>query len=175
MPEEPVDPVDVIAELPAVVVPTVADLGGVVEGLAAYHAQFAPLFKRAEQRAGAGIYLRGLLAAEVPRKNVEAMVLRLFGAGLDADRRVRALQQFIGESPWDDAAILTKHQQLVEESLGEDDGVFIIDGSDFAKQGQHSVGVARQWCGATGKKDNCQAGVFLGYASRRGYTLLNRV
>ena len=38
----------------------------------------------------------------------------------------------------------------------------------------HSVGVARQWCGASGKTDNCQAGVYLGYASRRGYTLLDR-
>ena len=117
---------------------------------------------------------RGLLTADVVRKNVEAMVLRLYGAGPDAGRRVRGLQQFIGESPWDDEAILAKHQSLVAESLGEEDGVFIIDGSDFAKQGKHSAGVARQWCGATGKKDNCQAGVFLGYASRKGYTLLDR-
>ena len=169
-----VNPIDLTAELPVVVTPTVADLDGVVEELASYHAQFAPLFRRAEQRAGAKIYLRGLLTADVPRKNVEAMVLCLFGAGADADRRVRALQQFIGESPWDDATILAKHQQLVEESLDEEDGVFIIDGSDFAKQGKHSLGVARQWCGASGKKDNCQAGVFLGYASRKGYTLLDR-
>ncbi len=174
-PVEPmVDAIDLSPELPAVITLRPADLDGVLEELAAYHAQFAPLFKRPEQRLGAQTYLRGLLTADVPRKNVEAMVLRLFGAGLDAERRVRALQQFIGESPWDDRAILAKHQSLVDESLGEDDGVFIIDGSDFAKRGKHSVGVARQWCGATGKKDNCQAGVFLGYASRKGYTLLDR-
>lgn len=168
------DPVDLTAELPSVLALSAADVSGVVEELAAYHAQFAPLFKRPEQRLGAQVYLRGLLTADVPRKNVEAMVLRLFGAGADAERRVRALQQFIGESPWDDEAILAKHQSLVDESLGEDDGVFIIDGSDFPKQGKHSAGVARQWCGARGKKDNCQAGVFLGYASRKGYTLLHR-
>ena len=52
--------------------------------------------------------------------------------------------------------------------------MFILDGSDFAKKGKHSAGVARQWCGATGKKDNCQAGVFLGYSSGKGYTLLDR-
>jgi SRSO17 transposase len=63
---------------------------------------------------------------------------------------------------------------LVNQTLGEDDGVFIIDGSDFPKQGSQSVGVAPQWCGHTGKKDNCQAGVFLGYASRKGATLLDR-
>lgn len=63
---------------------------------------------------------------------------------------------------------------MVEETLGEDDGVLIIDGLDFPKHGQHSAGVAPQWCGNTGKKDNCQAGVFLGYASRKGATLLDR-
>jgi SRSO17 transposase len=169
-----VEPIDVSADLPTIAKLTVTELGDVIAELAAYHAQFAHLFKRSEQRAGAELYLRGLLTADVPRKNVEAMVLRLFGAGPDADRRVRALQQFIGESPWGDEAILAKHQSLVEETLGEDDGVFIIDGSDFPKKGKHSAGVARQWCGATGKKDNCQAGVFLGYASRKGYTLLDR-
>jgi SRSO17 transposase len=174
LPDEPVAPIDLTPELPAVITLTPADVSGVLEELAAYHAQFAPLFKRPEQRAGAEVYLRGLLTADVPRKNVEAMALRLFGVGPDAERRVRALQQFIGESPWDDCAILAKHQRLVDVSLGEDDGVFIIDGSDFAKQGKHSAGVARQWCGASGKKDNCQAGVFLGYASRKGYTLLDR-
>jgi len=102
------------------------------------------------------------------------MVLQLQGAGPDASRRVRGLQQFIGESPWDDRAILARHRQLVDESLGEEDGVFTLDGSDFPKKGKHSAGVARQWCGATGKKDNCQAGVFLGYSSGRGYTLLDR-
>jgi SRSO17 transposase len=176
-PSEPnpgIEPIDLSLELPRVVQLGVGDVGYIVAELAAYHAQFASVFKRPEQRAGAEVYVRGLLTADVPRKNVEAMVLRLFGAGPDADRRVRALQQFIGESPWDDQAILARHQSLVDESLGEDDGVFIVDGSDFPKQGKHSVGVARQWCGASGKKDNCQAGVFLGYASRKGYTLLDR-
>ena len=165
---------DLADDLPQARVLTAKDVEGLLEELAAYHREFAPLFKRSEQRASAEVYLRGLLTAEVPRKNVEAMVLRLSGAGEDADRRVRAVQQFVGEGAWDDQAILAKHQSLVDESLGQDDGVFIIDGSDFAKQGKHSAGVARQWCGATGKKDNCQAGVFLGYASRKGYTLLDR-
>ena len=49
-----------------------------------------------------------------------------------------------------------------------------LDGSDFLKQGQESVGVKRQYCGEVGKRANCQAGVYLGYASRQGYTLLDR-
>jgi len=87
---------------------------------------------------------------------------------------VRALQQFIGEGGWDDAALLDAHRRLVDETLGEDDGVLIADESAVPKRGGHSVGVARQWCGARGKQENCQVGVYLGYASRRGYTLLDR-
>ncbi len=165
---------DVSAELPTERILTVDDVGDLVDELAAYHAHFAPLFTRYEQRAWAAVYLRGLLTADVPRKNIEAMALRLFDAGPDAPRTVRALQQFVGEGGWDDVPILAAHQRLVDETLGEDDGVLIIDGSDFPKQGSHSVGVARQWCGHSGKQDNCQAGVFLGYASRQGYTLLDR-
>ena len=108
MSDKPVELIDLTPELPAVITLTPSDVSGVLEELAAYHAEFAPLFKRPEQRAGAEVYLRGLLTADVPRKNVEAMVLRLFGAGPDAARRVRALQQFIVESPWDDRAILGK-------------------------------------------------------------------
>jgi SRSO17 transposase len=159
---------------PAIVTLTPADLADVGEELAAYHARFAPLFARREQRAWGEVYLRGLLIADVPRKNVEAMALRLLGAGPQAARRVRALQQFIGEGAWDDAVILAEHQRFVAETLGEPDGVLILDGSDVPKRGIHSAGVAAQWCGATGKTDNCQAGVFLGYASRKGYTLLDR-
>jgi SRSO17 transposase len=167
-------PVDLTAVLPAVRTLTAADLDGLVEELAAYHAHFAPLFRRPEQRAWAAVYLRGLLTADVPRKNVEALALRLLGAGPGADRQVRAMQQFVGAGGWDDAGLLAAHRRLVEETLGEADGVLIIDGSEVPKQGTHSVGVARQWCGHTGKKDNCQAGVYLGYASRQGYTLLDR-
>jgi hypothetical protein len=144
------------------------------EELAAYQAHFAPLFARREQREWAAVYLRGLLLADVPRKNVEAMTLRLFGAGPDAARQVRALQQFIGEGAWEDDVILAEHQRFVAQTMGEEDGVLILDGSDVPKRGVHSAGAAPQWCGATGKTDTCQAGVFLGYASRQGSTLLDR-
>lgn len=167
-------PIDVTGAAPDVRTVRVADLNGLAEEVAAYHAYFAPLFARSEQRAWAKGYLRGLLIADVPRKNIEAMALRLFGAGSQAGRTVRALQQFIGAGAWDDTRILAAHQQLVDQTLGEDDGVLIIDGSDIPKRGDHSAGATRQWCGATGKTDLCQAGVFLGYASRKGYTLLDR-
>lgn len=64
--------------------------------------------------------------------------------------------------------MLSKHWQLVDETLGKDDGVLIVDGSEFPKKGRHSVGVARQWCSPQGKVENCQVGVFAAYASRAG-------
>jgi SRSO17 transposase len=153
---------DLTSEAPVVLTLTPHDLADLADELRAYHAHFAPLFQRREQRAWAEVYLRGLLLTDVPRKNVEAMALRLLGAGPAATPTVRALQQFVSAGTWDDAALLSTHQGLVERTLGADDGVLLIDGSDVPKQGTHSVGVARQWCGATGKTDNCQAGVYLG-------------
>jgi SRSO17 transposase len=145
-------------------------LDNLVEELRAYHAIYSPLFRRREQREGAEKYLRGLLL-ELPRKSIEPMVLALDGANAKA---VRTLQLFISEGAWDDDAILRRHWQEVDQVLGEADGVLTLDGSDFLKQGQESVGVKRQYCGEVGKRANCQAGMFLGYASRKGYTLLDR-
>jgi SRSO17 transposase len=146
------------------------DLEDLVEELRAYHALYSPLFQRREQREQAAKYLQGLLL-DLPRKSIEPLVLALEGAQPHA---VRAMQQFISEGSWDDTALLHRHWQEVDRDLGEDDGVLILDGSDFPKQGHESVGVKRQYCGELGKRANCQAGVFLGYASRRGYTLLDR-
>jgi hypothetical protein len=84
---------DLTASGPEVVTLRPEDLGEVGEELAASQAHFAPLFARREQREWAEVYLRGLLIADVRRKNVEAMALRLLGAGADAARQVRALQQ----------------------------------------------------------------------------------
>ena len=146
------------------------DLEGILDELAAYHALFSPLFARREQREWSHAYLHGLLL-ELPRKSIEPMVLHLRGADRNA---VRAMQQFLSEGLWDDTAILHRLWQEVATDLGDQDGVLILDGSDFPKQGQESVGVKRQYCGELGKPANCQAAVFLAYASRRGYTLLDR-
>lgn len=139
-------------------------------GIAEYHAIYSPLFKRREQRAQYEQYMSGLMS-ELPNKSVETMVLHAQGDDANA---VRAAQQFISEGAWDDGVILRRHWQEVEPDLGDEQGVLILDGSDFPKQGEESVGVQRQMCGELGKVANCQAGVFLSYASRHGYTLLHR-
>jgi SRSO17 transposase len=146
------------------------DIDNLVEELQAYHAIYSPLFQRSEQRQWSADYLRGLLL-EMPRKSIEPMMLTLHGADRNA---IRAMQQFVGEGAWDDQAILKRHWGEVDDTLGDEDGVLTLDGSDFLKQGKESVGVKRQYCGEVGKRANCQAGVFLGYASSTGYTLLDR-
>ncbi len=144
------------------------DVEALAEELVAYHAEFAPLFRRAEQRHWALAYLQGQLL-HLERKSIEPMALALTGGN------VQALQQFISQGAWDDHRLLEHHQHLVAQTLGDAaTGVLILDGCDFPKQGRHSVGVARQWCGALGKVANCQASVVAAYASARGYTLVDR-
>ena len=135
-----------------------------------YHTLYAPLFRRVEQKEQAQKYMQNLLG-KAPNKAVETMVLATEEPN---DGVMRAQQRFLSNSPWDDKAILSRHWLEVNKDLGEDEGVLIVDGSDFPKQGDQSVGVKRQWCGQLGKKANCQAGIFLGYAATKGYTLLDR-
>ena len=148
----------------------IEDIEHLVEELRAYHAIYSPLFQRREQRDAAHVYLQGLLAA-LPRKSIEPLVLAVEGV---APHAVRAMQSFISEGRWTDERLLHQHWKEVERDLGADDGVLMVDGSDFPKQGVHSAGVKRQYCGELGKRANCQAGVFVGYVSTTGYTLLDR-
>src|SRR6266545_2179623 len=141
------------------------DVAGLVEQLAAYHAHFAPAFARPEQAWWAEHYLHGLLS-DCPRKSIEPMALAL---GLP----IRAMQHFISQSAWRTAPILARHQALVAQTLGAEQAVYLLDESGVVKQGHDSAGVAHQYCGSVGKVANCQVGVYLGYASTLGYTLLD--
>lgn len=110
-----------------------------------------PLLGRAERRHWATVYVRGLLL-DGERKSIEPMAARLPGAD------VQALRQFVNQSPWAWAPVqeaLTGH--VMDRLLPE--AVLIIDETSFPKQGTHSVGVARQYCGALGKTANCQVAV----------------
>ena len=141
------------------------DVEALREDLSSYVELFQHDFARKDQVAWAHRYLRGLLSAHA-RKSVEPIAL---AHGFP----IRAMQAFLAASPWSCAAVLHRHQQLVAQSLGEADGVLLVDESGMPKQGCHSVAVARQYCGALGKVANCQVGVYLGYASRKGYSLLD--
>lgn len=110
-----------------------------------------PLLGRVERRHWATLYVRGLLL-DGERKSIEPMVARLPGA--DA----QALRQFVNQSPWAWAPVqeaLTT--QVMDRLLPE--AVLLLDETSFPKQGTHSVGVGRQYCGALGKTANCQVAV----------------
>lgn len=105
---------------------------------------------------------------DLDRKSIEPMARAVEGGN------VQALQHFISAGAWSDAAVIGVHQARVAETLGQPDGVLILDGCDFPKQGDDSVGVTRQYCGPLGKIANCQASVVLVYASAGGHTFLDR-
>ena len=138
-----------------------------------YHAIYSSFWSAAEQRGFSYHYLRGLLDPEISRKSAENIALATLGS-----ESVRQMQHFVGQSNWRDDGIIAEHRRQIGLTLGAVNGVIILDGSDCPKQGGNSVGVQRQWCGGPsgrpGKVANCQAGVYLGYSSAQGYSLLDR-
>jgi SRSO17 transposase len=154
-----------VNEAPAPLELTPPEMAALADELRHDHAALADLYYRTEQAHWAFKSRQGLMLP-IERKAIEPLALE--GAN------VQAMQHFIGQGQWQDTALLRKHWALGDETLGEADGVWIPDGSDFPKQGEHSVGVARQWCGHVGKVEPCQAGVCAAYASRKGYTRLDR-
>ena len=144
---------------------TVSDVEALLPALEDYLERFKKSFARADQHAWAHRYLQGLLD-RIPRKSAEPIALAL---GVS----VRQLQAFLAESTWSSAPVLAQHERLVACSLADrDNGVFLIDESGMPKQGRYSAGVAHQYCGALGKVCSAQVGVFVGYASLKGYTLV---
>src|SRR5512139_1266676 len=106
---------------------------------------------RTERQHWAGMYIRGLLL-DGERKSVEPMAARLPGA--DA----QALCQFVNQSPWPWEPVQAALTGAVVDALLPE-AVYLLDATSFPKQGTHSVGVARQYCGALGKTANCQVAV----------------
>lgn len=94
-------------------------------------------------------YVQGLLS-DSGRKSMEAMLARVTEPG-----SYQAFQHFITDAPWDSAAVWQRLRAVIPERTG----LLIFDGTSFPKQGKHSVGVARQYCGALGKIANCQVAV----------------
>src|SRR5580658_7596655 len=105
-------------------------------------------------------YCMGLLLPG-ERKSVEPMAARL--APKDVRRMHQSLHHLVATAPWNDEGMLEQVQQRVLPAMQKQGPVvaWIIDDTGFPKQGKHSVGVARQYCGQIGKQDNCQAAVSL--------------
>jgi len=124
-------------------------------------------FTRAEPRARALAYLKGLMS-DIPRKN--GWQLAEFAGEATPD----GMQRLLSTADWDVNGVRDDLGRYVIERLGTPAGVLVVDESGFLKKGTHSVGVKRQYSGTAGRIENCQIGVFLGYASENGYTLIDR-
>ena len=128
--------------------------------------RYLPLFYRAEHRRNAWIVIQGLLSG-LARKTGEPIARQ---QGVPRKR----IQSFVGWGKWDDQAVMRELRKHVVEVMGDPEGVLVFDPSAFPKKGVHSCGVARTWCGRLGKKENCQVGLFLAYATDRGQAPLDR-
>ena len=112
-------------------------------------------------------YIKALLS-EIERKNSWQI------AEAQGEKTPYKTQQFLYRSVWESDGVRDELQDYVQEELGEEEGVYIIDETGFIKKGKKSAGVNRQYSGTAGKIENCQIGVFLTYASSKGFTMVDR-
>jgi SRSO17 transposase len=143
------------------------------------HERVATYFVRAEPRRHALLYLQAMLS-DIPRKNgwqiaEYARQLRPYG-----------MQRLLSRAVWDQDGVRDELRTLVCQTLtppplgsGEAEPeapfpVLVLDESGFPKRGRHSAGVQPQYCGTTGRVENCQVGVFLSYVTARSHALIDR-
>jgi SRSO17 transposase len=142
-----------------------------LEGGRAYLAdiarRLAPHFTRSQSRQRVMAYLHGLLS-ETERKNSWQV------AEVCGEPTPYGFQYLLARADWDAEAVCDALRIYSIQHLGDPDGVLVLDDTGFVKQGRHSAGVARQYTGTVGTVENCQIGVFLGYASPLGHALLDR-
>ena len=110
-------------------------------------------------------YVAGQLS-DLQRKSIEPMADA-------AGQSPRTLQEFLSLLRWDEAGVRDRLQRRVAQRHGEPNSIGIIDETSFAKQGDKTACVQRQYCGSRGKMDNCVVAVHLGYAADDFHTLLD--
>lgn len=141
-------------------------IDSLLERLDEFLGPYYPHFGRIETHGHAHMYVEGRLQ-RLDRRTLEPIAT-------EHGVHRRPLQMFVGAGKWADDPIVEQLTEQIADEIGTPDGVLILDGSGFRKWGTKSVGVKRQWCGRFGKVENCQVGEFLGYASSKGHTLVDR-
>jgi SRSO17 transposase len=138
------------------------------EELEAVNERLSAHFARSEVRQRANDYLHGLLS-EAKRKNSWQL------AEVAGNSTPYGIQHLLGRASWDaDALREDLREYVIEHLLADSESSLIVDETGFIKKGDKSVGVKRQYTGTVGKRENCQVGVFLAYASRRGQAFIDR-
>ena len=142
------------------------------ERLVGFHERFAPLFGKEQAQDNAYTYVKGLMVCP-ERKSIEPIAINV------GDGNVSALQKFLNIAPWGHNDVQDEIQSLFADELvptavaGAIGVVGVVDESGFAKKGDQSAGVDRQYNGRLGKQDNCQVGVFLVGVTPGGAALLD--
>ena len=132
-----------------------------------YLNQYKPCFTRSQQTKYFNATIQGLLS-DLDRKSAEPIALHFLSPA-----QVRGQQNFFTRSKDWPQTIKQHYQTQIATQLNHPDGFLSLDECCFPKKGTHSAGVARQYCGRLGKTENCQSGVFLSYASPKGYGLID--
>lgn len=137
------------------------------QDLTALLGRVAGQFRNRSGRERLEAYVKGLLGS-AERKNSWQL------AEQSGESTPYAMQQFIYRGEWSADAVRDEARGYAVEHLGDPKGVLVVDETGFLKKGKHSAGVARQYSGTAGRIENCQIGVFLGYVSPKGRTLIDR-
>ena len=143
------------------------DLAAWIAGLDDLFALVAGRFGRVEPRRRARAYVRGLLA---PLASKNGWTL----AEAAGDATPDGMQRLLNAAAWDADGVRDDVRAYVVEHLGSPDGVLVVDETGFIKKGTKSAGVQRQYSGTAGRTENCQLGVFCGYATGKGRALIDR-
>ena len=159
--------------------PTLSQIGTWPLSLLHLHERLAPRFARSEPRHRALLYLQAVIS-DIPRKNgwqiaEHAKELRPYG-----------MQRLLSQAVWDHEGVRDDLRAFLWQALSPSAlpseppepvapfPVLVIDESGFPKRGDHSAGVQPQYCGTTGRVENCQVGVFLSYVTALGHGLIDR-
>lgn len=134
-------------------------------GIEAFLAEFSDCFGRCDTESYLGVYVRGQ-NSNLQRKSVEPMALQ---AGIPP----RSLQAFLSLLNWDEERVVDRVQQIVMRDHGHPWAIGLVDETGSPKKGHHTAGVQHQWCGRTGKVDNCVVSVHLGYTVGGFHCLLD--
>jgi SRSO17 transposase len=163
--------------------PSLQEIGRWPLALIHLHQRLAPSFARPEPRQHALLYLQAIVS-EIPRKNSWQIAEQAKQA------RPYGMQRLLSRAIWDEEGVRDALRTFILHCLsppsllqsGEQSPngfqapfpVLVMDESGFPKRGTHSAGVQKQYCGATGRVDTCQVGVFLSYVTAQGHALIDR-
>jgi SRSO17 transposase len=164
---------------PAPLGPTLGEISRWHEHLRQLHARLRPHFARPETHQHALCYLQAILS-DIPRKNGWQIAEQARQA------RPYGMQRLLSAAVWDQDAVRDVLRSCVGQALSSPPlvpasaaqeqvfPVLVLDESGFPKRGHHSAGVGPQYCGRTGRVENCQVGVFLSYVTAQGHALIDR-